>query len=245
MSRQRHYHRFTFRDSNFRLCCDRTAVACAEIVRQRELLESYIMRQPEFKTSLVPLGLLPGAPEIAQDMARVASLVGVGPLAAVAGAIAQRAAEAALRAGDEEAVVENGGDIFAVSPSPLLVALHAGADSPLNRLAFRLEAEDMPRAICSSSSRMGHSLSLGQGDLATVVSRNAALADAAATKLCNMLRSADDIDEALEYITAVPGVDGALVACHGRVGLLGTLPELVRHDDALSSRKITRDRNSF
>ena len=222
MMRRRAYHRFSYRDSNFRLCCDTmTAVACAEIVRQRETLEDYIRRQPDFRTSLIPIGLLPDAPEIAE-----------------------RAARAALAHGAREAIVENGGDIFAASPQPLLIALHAGPGSPLNGLAFRLDPDDMPRAVCSSSSRMGHSLSLGHSDLATVVAANAALADAAATRLCNMVCKEDDIDPALAYITQVPGIDGALVACGKRVGLLGSLPELVRHADADAPRKITRDRDS-
>ena len=245
MMRRRAYHRLSYRDSNFRLCCDTmTAVACAEIVRQRETLEDYIRRQPDFRTSLIPIGLLPDAPEIAQDMGAAAAHVGVGPLAGVAGAIAERAARAALAHGAREAIVENGGDIFAASPQPLLIALHAGPGSPLNGLAFRLDPDDMPRAVCSSSSRMGHSLSLGHSDLATVVAANAALADAAATRLCNMVCKEDDIDPALEYITQVPGIDGALVACGKRVGLLGSLPELVRHADADAPRKITRDRDS-
>lgn len=236
----RTYHTFRYKDSNFRLSSDLVTVVCAEIVRQRELLEAYIVRQPEFRSSLIPLGLLPGAPEIAEAMARAAELVGVGPLAAVAGAIAERGARAALAAGAKEAIVENGGDIYAMSAEPLIVGLHGGPDSPVNGLAFRLDAADLPRAVCSSSSRMGHSLSLGSCELATVVARDAALADAAATQACNLVCDAGDLDRALETIAAIPGVDGVLIANGGRVGLLGELPELVRNTDAKTDRKITR-----
>lgn len=236
----RTYHTFRFKDSNFRICSDLTTVVCAEIVRQREILEAYVARHTEFKTSLVPLGLLDGAPEIAQAMVNAARLVGVGPMAGVAGAIAQRAAEAALKQGATEAIVENGGDIFAKSNQALLIGLHAGENSPVNKLAFRLEPEDMPRAVCSSSSRMGHSLSLGSCDLATVVARDAAIADAAATMACNLVREDHDMNKALEYITAIDGVDGALIANNGKVAILGTLPELVRNMDDSTQRKITR-----
>ena len=237
----RSYHSFKFKDSNFRICCRQVPVACNEIVRQREILEEYILRQPDFMTSLTPLMPLPDAPEIAIDMCESAARAAVGPLAAVAGAIAERAVRAALAAGDDEAIVENGGDIFAASRQSLTIALHAGEDSPFNRLAFKLEAADMPRAICSSSSHLGHSLSLGNCDLATVIAQNAALADAAATKLCNMVRSNGDMDAALQYITSIDGIDGALVINHGHIGLLGELPELIRNNDQNTERKITRD----
>lgn len=237
---KRDYHTFTYKDSNFRISSDLTAVVCAEIVRQRELLEAYIVRQPLFKSSLVPMGLTTDAPEIAQDMNRASGIVGVGPLAAVAGAIAQRGALAAIAVGAKEAIVENGGDIFAVSRQPLLVGLHAGEGSPFNRMALKLDPQDMPRAICSSSSRMGHSLSLGACDLATVVAQNAALADAAATMACNMVKTDGDISQALDYITSLPGIDGALIINQGRIGLKGSLPELIRNDDASTEDKITR-----
>ncbi len=124
-------------------------------------------------------------------MAWAASLVGVGPMAAVAGAMAQWAAKAALAAGAEEAIVDNGGDIYLKAVEPVIVSLGTGTSKLADRLAFRVEPEETPISICSSSGKMGHSMSLGQCDLATIVAKDAALADAAATQAANLVRTPD------------------------------------------------------
>jgi ApbE superfamily uncharacterized protein (UPF0280 family) len=87
-------------------------------------------------------------------------------------------------------------------------------------------------------------LSFGDCDLATVVSSDAALADAAATLACNLVRNPGDIDAALKRLAAIPGVEGVLIVKEDRVGLAGELPELIRHRDAGLRFKVTRDRES-
>ena len=164
-------------------------------------------------------------------MAAAARAAGVGPMAAVAGAMAQAAVEAALAAGAAEAIVENGGDLYLASPREVVVGLYAG-DHPLSgRLAFRVEAARMPLSICSSSSRLGHSFSFGDCDLAAVAAADGALADAAATLAGNSVRGPADVPAALEKVAAIPGVLGVLIIQEGSVGLKGDLPELVRPGD--------------
>jgi len=238
---QRTYRRFAHKGANFRICCGRFDAATAEIVRQRRALEDHLGRHPAFGESLRPVAARPGGPEVARRMAAAAERVGVGPMAAVAGAMAQLAAEAALAAGDAEAIVENGGDVFCVCRRPVVVGLYAG-DSPVgDRLALRVAPERTPLAICSSSGRMGHSLSLGACDLATVVAADAALADAAATRAANLVRTAGDLDGALERIAAIAGVAGVLLVKGDRVGLVGDLPPLAPNRDAELRLKVTRD----
>ncbi len=224
---KRTYRTFTHHEAVFRICCEEFDAAVEEIVRQRRILEEYIHCHGEFLTSFAPLELRPGAPDVAQRMARAAKLVGVGPMAAVAGTMAQLAAEAALRAGAEEAIVDNGGDIYLRVAEPVTVGLHTGAAGLGDRLAFSLEPDETPVAICSSSGKMGHSTSLGQCDLATVVASDAALADAAATLAANLVKTTDDVDAALERIAAIEGIDGVLIVKDDRVGLAGKLPSLV------------------
>jgi ApbE superfamily uncharacterized protein (UPF0280 family) len=161
-------------------------------------------------------------------MAQAARLVGVGPMAAVAGAMAQCAAQAALDASDQEVIVENGGDIYLRAAEPVLIALGTGTVELANRLAFSLKPNDTPISICSSSGQMGHSKSLGQCDLATVVARDAALADAAATQSANMVRTVEDMDPTLERINAIEGVEGVIIVKDDRIGLAGQLPPLVK-----------------
>ncbi len=244
MNRKRIFQRFTHKGANFRICCDRAELITREIVRQRGILEDYIRRHPEFGASLTPLAAKADAPEVALRMARAGEVVGVGPMAAVAGTMAQLAAEAAIGGGAPEAVVENGGDMYLVCKQPIVVGLYAGRAPLGERFAFAIEPDRTPLAVCSSSGRMGHSMSLGDCDLATVTAADASLADAAATWAANLVKTADDIEPALRRITAIQGVSGVLLIKGERVGMMGDLPELVTNQDPDLPHKITRDPDS-
>ncbi|MHC4061527.1 MAG: UPF0280 family protein [Planctomycetota bacterium] len=228
MSQNRTYRTFTHREAVFRICCSRFDVVTDEIVRQRQVLEDYINRHRQFQHSFEPIELRADAPQIAQRMARAARLVAVGPMAAVAGAMAQCAAEAALKAGAAEAIVENGGDIYIQAAESVIIGIGTGTAEVADRLAFSLEPHDTPISVCSSSGQMGHSESLGRCDLATVVARDTALADAAATQAANLVKTVEDVDSALERIACIEGVEGVVVVKNDRVGLAGQLPPLAR-----------------
>ncbi|MBC8472513.1 MAG: UPF0280 family protein [Planctomycetes bacterium] len=228
MNQKRTYRDFTHKEAVFRICCNRFDAATEEIVRQRRILDDYIDCHPAFRDSFEPIELHDGAPEVAQRMARAARLVGVGPMAAVAGAMAQCAAEAALKAGAGEVIVENGGDIYLKAAGPVIIALNTGTAKLSNRLGFSLQPSDTPISICSSSGLMGHSKSLGKCDLATVVAKDAALADAAATQAANLVKAEEDVNPALERIAAIEGIDGVMIVKNDKVGLAGNLPPLVK-----------------
>jgi len=228
MSQKRIYRTFAHREAVFRICCSRFDAVTTEIIRQRRILEDYIDRHPDFLHSFEPVELYTDAPEVAQRMVRAAWLVGVGPMAAVAGAMAQCAGEAGLEAGAKEAIVENGGDIYLRAAEPVIIGLGTGTADLSCRLAFSLQAHDTPISICSSSGKMGHSKSLGECDLATAVARDAALADAAATQAANLVRTVEDVNPALERIAAIEGIEGVMIIKNDRVGLAGKLPPLIK-----------------
>lgn len=228
VTRKRTYRTFTHKEAVFRICCPQFDAACAEIVRQRRILEDYIDRHPDFQRSLKPVVPRRDAPQVALRMARAGRLVGVGPMAAVAGAMAQCAAEAALLAGAPEAIVENGGDIYLLATEAVIVGLGTGTAELADRLAFSLQPPDTPISICSSSGKMGHSMSLGQCDLAVAVAKDAALADAAATQAANLVETVGQVDTALERIARIEGIDGVVIVKNDRVGLAGRLPQLVK-----------------
>jgi ApbE superfamily uncharacterized protein (UPF0280 family) len=228
MSQKRTYRTFTHREAVFRICCKSFDAVTKEIVCQRHILDDYIKSNPDFLHSFEPIELLDSAPEVAKRMAHAARLVGVGPMAAVAGAMAQFAAEAGLKAGAPEAIIENGGDIYLQAAEPVLIALNTGTTELSNRLAFSLKPDDTPISICSSSGQMGHSKSLGKCDLATVVAKDAALADAAATQAANLVKDVEDVNPALESITTIEGIEGVLIVKNDRIGLAGKLPPLVK-----------------
>lgn len=240
----RNYQPFSYKGANFRISSDRFDAITREIVHQRWVLSEHINRQPEFLSSLVPVRFLPDVPDIVQRMYEASLKTGIGPMAAVAGVTAQIAAEFALNAGGKEAIVENGGDIYMVSQSDVVIGLYAG-DHPLSgTLGLAISINDMPLALCSSSSRMGHSTSLGNCDLATVTAADAALADAAATLACNLVTSIDQIDPVMEKILNIPGIQGILIIKDDRIGLSGKLPPIVKHQDHRFTEKITKDKNS-
>ncbi len=228
MKRKRTYKTFIHKEAVFSICCDRFEAVTGQIVLQRKILEDYIVGHPEFQHSFEPLELQPVAPEIARRMAAAAELTGLGPMAAVAGAMAQFAVEAGLAAGAGEALIENGGDIYLRTSEPVVVGLYSGENEKLNRLAFELQPEETPVSICSSSGIMGHSVSLGHCDLATVVAPAAALADAAATLAANCVKNKGDVESALDRITYIQGVSGVLIISEGQIGLAGNLPKLIR-----------------
>jgi len=228
MNQKRTYRDFTHKEALFRICCNRFDAVTEEIILQRRILDDYIECHPAFRYSFEPIELLDDAPEVARRMARAARLVGVGPMAAVAGAMAQYAAEAGLKAGAGEVIVENGGDIYISAAEPVIIALNAGTAKLSNRLAFSLQPSDTPVSICSSSGKMGHSTSLGKCDLATAVAKDAAIADAAATQAANLVNSEEDVNVALERIAAIEGIEGVVIVKNDRVGLAGKLPSLIK-----------------
>ncbi|RQD79579.1 UPF0280 family protein [Desulfonatronospira sp. MSAO_Bac3] len=155
-----------------------------QLVRGRIL--AYSQFNPDFLTSLSPLPVDNQAPDIVQEMARAGGLFQVGPMAAVAGAIAQDIADF-LAVRSPEIIIENGGDIYLYSKRTRTIGLLPHPDRSMS-LGLVIPETGFPCAVCSSSATVGHSLSLGHGDLVTVKAKNGAVADAAATALCNLIR---------------------------------------------------------
>lgn len=193
---------------------------------QRAALSTYLLLNPDFQRSLVPVPVGPEAPAIAKEMAEAASRFGVGPMAAVAGTFAQAVADRFV-VESPEILVENGGDVYLHGSRERIVALLA---KPVEgaRLALRFDKDSLPAAVCASSAKVGPSLSLGQADMVTVVADRGAVADAAATALANLLVTAEDMEGVLAAAQGMArqGVRGVFVQLGDLVGVVGDL-ELV------------------
>ena len=196
------------------------AKALDSVRKHRDSLESYIARHPIFLTTLEPYQADAGAPAIVREMARVSQLTGVGPMAAVAGAIAEAVGRDLLEF-TPEVVVENGGDIFLKVSRKRLVGVYAGESSLSKRIALEIMPRETPLGICTSSGTVGHSLSLGNADAVLVLSPSTALADAAATALCNMVKAADDISQASDKAQSIAGLQGLVVIIGDKMGVWG------------------------
>lgn len=189
----------------------------------RGQIKTYAALHPEFLPALTPLDPDPCAPDIIRRMCRASLLTGVGPMAAVAGTVAQMVAEE-FGALSPDLLVENGGDTYLLSTRERHIGILAIPDQDL-RLGVTVPAGEFPCSFCASSARIGHSLSFGNADLVVVRARDAALADAAATALANMLTDESHISQVLDQARTWEGIglDGVFAQCAGRIGVWGKM----------------------
>lgn len=197
------------------------------LMQLRQEIESYITLDNEFLTALRPIKILSGAPEIVKDMARSAKKMDVGPMAAVAGAISEYVARSLSKFSDE-IIIENGGDDFIINKEPLTIGIYAGK-SPLS-MRFGLEIEPHPEGIgvATSSGTVGHSLSFGNADAVTVIAKTGSLADAGATAICNMVKTEENINTALDYVGKIPEILSTIIIINNRIGIIGSIAKLRR-----------------
>ena len=188
------------------------------ILKYRGYIEAYIRQNPEFAKTLRPWSPGGPAPLIVKDMAARGEKVGVGPMAAVAGAMAEHVGHELL-AHSQEVIVENGGDVFLKTDGPVTAGIFAGS-SPLSlRIGLRIDPGSKPLAVCTSSGTVGHSISMGKADAVCVVSGSCSLADAAATSIGNRVQSKTDIQQALDFGKQLEGVTGVIVIIGDAIGM--------------------------
>jgi len=190
------------------------------VLEQRSIIEAYIRQYPDFATTLRPWKRQRAAPPIIRDMIEAAEKADVGPMAAVAGAIAEHVGKGLLTR-CREVIIENGGDIFLKTEDPVVIGLYAGG-SPLSlRLGIRVQPDRQPLSVCTSSGTVGHSLSLGAADAVCVQSGSGSLADAAATAVGNRVASKKDIQQGIDYGRSIPGVSGVVIVVEDKIGIWG------------------------
>ena len=190
------------------------------ILAYRGQIEHYSKQFPGFQTTLAPWMVSGPMPGIVRDMAVAGLAAGVGPMAAVAGAIAERVGRRLL-ADSAQVIIENGGDVFIKAASPVTVALYA-ARSPFSmRLGVRIDSREKALCVCTSSGTVGHSLSLGSADAVCVISPSGSLADASATALANRVKAESDIQATIEKAREMTGVLGLIIIKDSKIGMWG------------------------
>jgi len=197
-----------------------------KMIECRSEIEKHIRIRPEFLSSLVPLQERMPCPEWIRQMYQATETADVGPMASIAGAIAQEVG-LQLRKYCNEVIVENGGDIWLFSSKKRIVEVFAGESLLNGKVKLMIQPKMEPSGICTSSGKIGHSLSFGNADAVTVKAKTATLADAVATSLGNRIHRKDDIEAALKWACSIKGVDGALAIIDQCIGLLGDM-ELVK-----------------
>ncbi len=192
------------------------------VLKYRHQLETYIVMNPEFQKSQLPLKGDPYAPDIVREMIRTSQLAQVGPMAAVAGAMAEWVSKDLLRV-SKEVIVENGGDIYLATSRSRIIGIYAG-DSPLSlKIGIVIEPEKTPLGICTSSGTVGPSLSFGKANAVCMLAKSCALADAAATAVGNVVKEKKDIESGLERGKEITGVLGTLIIIGEKMGVWGNV----------------------
>lgn len=200
---------------------DLSNITLEYVEKLRASLKGYIALHPNFLTALAPLPLDPKASPLVQEMLKAAQDFKVGPMASVAGAIAEQVARYLVKY-SSNVLIENGGDLYLFSTQERIIGLLANPQEGLH-LGLKLRTTQFPCAFCTSSGKIGHSLSFGQGDLVGVLSKSGAKADACATFLGNLLRKYEDIPYILKESKKLKnkGIDGVIVQLDSYFGAWG------------------------
>jgi ApbE superfamily uncharacterized protein (UPF0280 family) len=192
------------------------------ILKYRSILKKYISTHPTFISTLEPFPVGAGDPAIVKSMAEAAEKASVGPMAAVAGAIAYFVGEE-LAAFSREVIIENGGDIYLRSAKDRIIGIYAGQSPLSGKIGLDIAASDTPLGISTSSGTVGHSLSFGKADAVVIIAENAVISDAAATAIGNLIVTPGDVPAGIERARNIDGVKGTVIIKGGDMGLWGNI----------------------
>ncbi len=229
-------HKFLHKETaiNIKVDIDINDELIKEILFRRKQLEHYIQKNPYFYSSYQPVDVEKNAPVIVKVMADAGIVCGVGPMASVAGTISELAVRKGIELGAKSILVENGGDISCYNSEgtyqEFIVKIFSGNSGLSNKIGLKLKPRGI-LGVCTSSASVGHSISFGNSDSVTVISKNTAVADACATAIGNVVKGKPEVavNCGIEYAKKLP-VDGVIIICRGYVGTYGELPEIVEID---------------
>ncbi|MBA4319625.1 MAG: hypothetical protein C0412_14590 [Flavobacterium sp.] len=199
--------------------------ALESILRHRASVEKYIEKNPVFLTTLNPVKVENGAPEIIREMANASAKVVVGPMASVAGAIAEFVGKDLLKY-SSEVIVENGGDIFIKTSKKRFIGIYAGRSKFTGKIALEISGDETPLGVCTSSGTVGHSLSFGNANAVVVLSNCTFLADATATAIGNLIKEEKDIPEGIEFAKSINEIKGVVIIKNDKIGIWGHIVKI-------------------
>jgi ApbE superfamily uncharacterized protein (UPF0280 family) len=237
---------FELKETAVTILAEERYVQLAEksVFATREEIERFIELDPLFKDTLEPYQEPDDAHPIIKRMCEAARFADVGPMAAVAGVVADEAVKAMQEAGSRHCVVDNGGDIAMLLAEPMEIGIYT-LNPKFQGLGLRIDASPHCKSVCTSSGTVGPSISFGVAEAATIFADDAALADACATRLGNLIKSDEEevVKGALEDVTWIPGVEGAMVIVGDKMAVKGKVPKIVKvrlDPDAISRRELVQ-----
>ena len=188
------------------------------LVDLRRQMDAYLLMDPQYKSALTPYDAGLEAPNILKEMSRISHKTGIGPMSAVAGAVAKHVADFL---GTKEVIVENGGDIYAKATSDMDISVFAGQSPLSEKVGLHIPTAAFPCGICTSSGTVGPSLSLGRADAMMIVCQDVLLADSYATAMANRIKTVNDLQPVIEQIQNNPEILGALAVKDDKLAVCG------------------------
>lgn len=202
------------------------------IYKIRYDLKNYILRNPDFRISLEPLKIVDENLDlIVRTMHESSIKADVGPMACVAGTISELSVKYLIENDSKYSIVENGGDIAMINDEKVICGIYSNNEVLGNRIGFEISARKKPLGICTSSGKIGHSISFGQSDSVTVIADSPSTADGLATRIANSVtgntsesRVSNALETAEEFREFFKGV---LIISDENIGTVGKLPKIV------------------
>ena len=199
-------------------------------------LKTYIRKNKLFQLSLEPIKVNEdNLPAIIQKMYSSSDICDVGPMACVAGTISELSLNYLIENDSKYSIVENGGDIALINDSTVLCGIYSNNEILGNEIAFKLKARKTPLGICTSSGKIGHSISFGESDSVTVISKSPSVADGLATRIANEVNgenSEEKVSNALETAENYREYfEGILLISENNIGSIGRLPKIIETNE--------------
>lgn len=209
----------------------------------RSDLKSYIAKNQDFLLSMEPLKLNEeNLPLIIKTMYESSLKSDVGPMACVAGTISELSLNYLIENNSKNSIVENGGDIALINNKTALCGIYSNNEILGNEIAFEIRPRKRPLGICTSSGKIGHSISFGLSDSVTVIGDSPSIADGLATRIANDVTgetSEDKVANALETSENFREFfKGMLIICDDNIGTIGKLPKIVETKEFGKSMKL-------
>ena len=202
----------------------------------RNDLKRYIRKNQDFLVSLEPLKIKEDdLSPIVLKMYESSSCAEVGPMACVAGTISEMSLDYLIENESAYSIVENGGDIALINDTKVLCGIYSNNEILGNNIAFEIKKREKPLGICTSSGKIGHSISFGESDSVTVISNSPSIADGLATRIANEVTGEDSEDKVSNALEAAENYrefyNGVLIISDDNVGTVGKLPKIVESEE--------------
>lgn len=228
-----YFHKIDLDETHIRLRTDlKNQHLKRYIFKIRNDLKNHISKNPDFQYCLEPVKINDeNLPLIVKTMYESSIKCDVGPMACVAGTISELSLDYLIKNDSTQSIVENGGDIALINWEKIICGIYSNNKILRNEIGFEIKPRKNPLGICTSSGKIGHSISFGDSDSVTVISNSASISDGLATRIANDVRgetSEDKVSNALESAENFREFyDGILIISDENIGTIGKLPKIV------------------